>query len=270
MQILVLGMHRSGTSAITRLISMMGAYFGPISIALPADKDNPKGFWERRDVMAINREILRLSGCVWHVVHQWNAHAVQPLPAQLSQHMQSIIQEMDAHPTWVLKDPRFCLTLPLWMPHLRQPLAVLAYRNPLEIAQSLHIRNGMPLEYALPLWEFHTVHAIRAAHALPKIFVSHSAIMQSPVAESRNIYRSLGAAGISNLQLPDEKLIHEFIDPELHRARGGNLPISLSPHQEMIAAMWRGEIPMDNKVDVSPGSLQILERWGAKISGSPL
>ena len=52
MQLLVLGMHRSGTSMVTRLLNMAGAYFGPEGIATEANEENPKGFWERRDVRA--------------------------------------------------------------------------------------------------------------------------------------------------------------------------------------------------------------------------
>ena len=58
MQIIVLGMHRSGTSATARLINMMGAYFGPENISLHKTDDNPKGFWERRDVMRINASLI--------------------------------------------------------------------------------------------------------------------------------------------------------------------------------------------------------------------
>lgn len=265
MQIIVLGMHRSGTSAITRLTAMMGAYFGSDSIALPPDRDNPKGFWERRDMLAANRELMRLSDCAWHVVHPWNASNILPLPAQLTQHMQAIVAELSAHPVSVIKDPRFCLTLPLWLPHMKNPHAVIVYRDPLEIAESLHIRNGMPLEYGLALWEFHTVHAIHAAHALPKIFINHAALMQNPVAETQKLFTSLAA---ESLHMPSEKQITEFIDPRLHRARGKNISLALTAHQETLAAQWRGELPMDSKIQVSQQSLQILERLGSKVSGA--
>lgn len=52
MQLVILGMHRSGTSGVTRLLNMAGAYFGPPGIATDANEENPKGFWERRDVRA--------------------------------------------------------------------------------------------------------------------------------------------------------------------------------------------------------------------------
>ena len=62
MQIVVLGPHRSGTSLVTRLINLMGAYFGDESDAIDTAEDNPKGFWERKDVVAVNDEVLALAG----------------------------------------------------------------------------------------------------------------------------------------------------------------------------------------------------------------
>ena len=54
MQIIVLGMHRAGTSAVTRLINMMGAYLGPNNLLMPASSDNPKGYWERVDIQPVS------------------------------------------------------------------------------------------------------------------------------------------------------------------------------------------------------------------------
>jgi hypothetical protein len=65
MEILVLGMHRSGTSVVARLLNMMGAYFGSESVELPPHPDNPKGFWERQDVLLCIR-LLRSTNCEWY------------------------------------------------------------------------------------------------------------------------------------------------------------------------------------------------------------
>ena len=66
MQILVLGMHRSGTSMVARLLNLMGAYFAPEGVSLGANQENPKGFWERRDLCALNEMVLQSSGADWH------------------------------------------------------------------------------------------------------------------------------------------------------------------------------------------------------------
>ena len=65
MQIFILGMHRSGTSAVARLLNMMGAYFSPEGYELAAREENIKGFWERTDIMELNDAILSASNSSW-------------------------------------------------------------------------------------------------------------------------------------------------------------------------------------------------------------
>ena len=65
MQLIVLGMHRSGTSSVTRLLNLAGAYFGPEGIATDPNAENPKGFWERRDVRAVCDGLLHGGGYDW-------------------------------------------------------------------------------------------------------------------------------------------------------------------------------------------------------------
>ncbi len=71
MQFIVLGMHRSGTSMLTRLINLAGAYVGPEHLLLAPHEENPKGFWERRDTIMVNEAILQLHGCAWYSAAGW-------------------------------------------------------------------------------------------------------------------------------------------------------------------------------------------------------
>ena len=76
MQLIVLGMHRSGTSVLARLLNMMGAYFGSEGISTGANEENPKGFWERRDVRDINDFVLHSVDCDWDRVADFNLNAL--------------------------------------------------------------------------------------------------------------------------------------------------------------------------------------------------
>ena len=66
MQLIVLGMHRSGTSMLMRLLNLMGAYFGPEGISTGANAENPRGFWERRDIRSLNDALLWSKGRDWN------------------------------------------------------------------------------------------------------------------------------------------------------------------------------------------------------------
>jgi len=260
MQIIVLGMHRSGTSAMTRLINMMGAYFGPEGSALPSNEDNPKGFWERRDFVLLNMHLLGARGCSWYDLSGWTATPPKPFDPRLSDGMKTFMLGLDAHRPWVLKDPRLCITLCDWLPLLDTPLVVVASRDPLEIARSLEQREGAPVAYGLALWEHYAVHIVRNAAALPKLFVAHQAVMSSPVTAAQGLYDGLVANGVRRLAMPSEREILGFIEPALHRARRADVTATLTPHQQALDAMLRGERAFDALVEVSAASRDLVKR----------
>src|SRR5512146_569597 len=73
--ILVLGMHRSGTSAVARVLNLCGASLG--GELLPAKEDNERGFWENRAILALHERFLAEVGSSWH--------DLAPLPADWQQ-----------------------------------------------------------------------------------------------------------------------------------------------------------------------------------------
>jgi hypothetical protein len=75
MQILVLGMHRSGTSMVACLLNMMDAYFAPEGVEMPAHPENPKGFWERQGVLLCIR-LLRSTNCEWHRISSFTVDKI--------------------------------------------------------------------------------------------------------------------------------------------------------------------------------------------------
>ena len=68
--IVVLGMHRSGTSLITRSLAAIGANFG--NNLIPPQPDNDKGFWEDSDIIAFNDELLNSCGMTWYSTEPWH------------------------------------------------------------------------------------------------------------------------------------------------------------------------------------------------------
>src|SRR5215207_8974317 len=105
MQLIVLGMHRSGTSSVTRVLNMAGAYFGPEGISTDANEENPKGFWERRDVRNLCDALLQSADADWWKVSGFD---LDRIPAEArDQHIaefRRLILQLDAHRPWVLKE----------------------------------------------------------------------------------------------------------------------------------------------------------------------
>ena len=220
MQIFVLGMHRSGTSVATRLLNMMGAYFGPEGGSTGANEENPKGFWERRDVRKINDAVLHGSGADWFRLGDFQ---VDTIPAevreQFDQDAKRVLLELDAHRPWVLKEPRFCVLMPLWLPLLETPVVVHCFRRPIEIALSLRHRNQLPIHTGLAVWERYTLDALTATASVPSVVIRHADVMKDPVGTSRELLAQLQALGVTGLRQPSDREILGFVDPSLYRQK---------------------------------------------------
>jgi len=220
MQILIFGMHWSGTSMLARSLNMMGAYFGPEGASTGANQQNPKGFWERRDVRRTSDRLLQASGADWDRVGDFS---IEKIPQEELQHVQeeirSIVLELDAHRPWFVKEPRLCLLFPVWRPLLGMPVCVHIYRHPLEVALSLRERNGFSIPLGLALWERYTLAAFAATAGVPRVLVSHAKLLESPVETLQSLAAQLTERGVRGLREPAEAEIKVFVCPELHHHR---------------------------------------------------
>ncbi|MEZ5583661.1 MAG: hypothetical protein R3F37_13730 [Candidatus Competibacteraceae bacterium] len=142
--LLVLGMHRSGTSALTRVLNLLGARL-PQNL-LPEQKDNEMGFWESRDLMVLHNKILQSAGSVWDDWRRFNMRWFNsPEADHYRGHLADYLSRNSECSLFVIKDPRICRLLPFWLQVLEEcgvtPLGVIPVRNPLEVAASLKLRN---------------------------------------------------------------------------------------------------------------------------------
>lgn len=221
MQLIVLGMHRSGTSAVSRLLNMMGAYFSPPDQVLPPTEANPKGFWERKDVLRLHERMLEQLEMSWDDIGAFREDALTPKVTQIfEQEARAILYGLDAHRPWFLKDPRMCLLLPFWRPLLEIPVCVYVYRTPLQVAHSLQkVRSDFSLNFGVALWEKYNAHALDNSRDMPRIFIAHEALMENPLATVEKLYHDLQALEVQGLRMPTQREIEAFIDPALYRQR---------------------------------------------------
>jgi hypothetical protein len=180
--VIVLGMHRSGTSAVAGTAVRLG--LAPPRRMLPPSPDNPAGFYEPVSVSALNDLLLNAVGCSWHDclsldLDQFHDEAV----AQAFDMTAGIVREEygDA-PAFVLKDPRLCLTLPVWLPALRaagaEVAVLLVIRHPVEVMRSLFRRDQLPDSAAAPLWLHHMLEAERNTRALPRAVIGYDDLLR--------------------------------------------------------------------------------------------
>ncbi|WP_439595222.1 sulfotransferase family protein [Falsiroseomonas sp.] len=180
--VLVLGMHRSGTSALTRVLSLHGLSL-PARVMNPA-RDNPRGFWESAEVAALNDRILAAAGSRYDDPHPL-PEGLLPEPAReefIAEALAMLATEFPGTAPFVLKDPRICRLLAVWLPALSRfgaaPLALLPVRNPLEVARSLEVREAMPKRQALGLWLSHVLAAERDSRGLPRAVLHYDDLLR--------------------------------------------------------------------------------------------
>lgn len=255
MQIIVLGMHRAGTSAVTGLINLMGAYLTPAEQLLPATPDNPKGYWERIDVLQLHEFVLEQLDADWDRVSAIDLERISPkLRETFMQRARGILQDLDSHRPWVMKDPRLCLLLPLWRPLLDAPVCVHVARHPLAVARSLAKRDGFPLHFGIALWEHYNAHALHVSSGLPRFSVCYEQFMAQPVETVRALCQRLQYRGVQALHIPAEREIHAFLEGDLQHHRihdAENDPQWLTQQQILLWQALR-----ESRFDIDQGILE--------------
>lgn len=179
--VLILGMHRSGTSALTRVINLLG--FNLPRNLIPASQHNVKGFWETQALADFHDWILESAGSYWHDWSKFNPDwYASPLFARACEELKTILlAEFGSSDFIVIKDPRICRLLPLWLSVLSdlqiEPAAIIPIRNPLEIASSLRQRDAFVDKKTLLLWLRHVLDAEQGSRDLPRAFCSYEGLL---------------------------------------------------------------------------------------------
>jgi hypothetical protein len=200
--VLLLGMHRSGTSAATRALNLCGV---PVpDDLLPPMPDNPDGFWEPRSVVLLHDQALALAGSSWRDPRpfppDWFDGA--DAAAMRARLWETIGPELDRKRRLLVKDPRLCRLLPLWRRMCADNAAplhcILTARNPLDVADSLRRRDAMPPADALLLWLRHVLEAERNSRGLPRGFMTYDQLMRDGAVTIRR------AAAAADVVLPPD------------------------------------------------------------------
>lgn len=219
----VLGMHRSGTSVVSRLLNILGVYLGPEhSMSNPA-ADNPKGHWEHHPISLVNDEILSRFGGRWDepaaFPHGWFR---APEVADLKDKGRELLADFAGQALWGWKDPRTCLTLPFWLDLVGPIRYVLPVRNPCEVVASLQRRNAMSAEKAERLWLAHVHASLTHTSGQRRLFVFYDDIMNDCATELARMAAFVGrpdapedpAVGKAAADFLEETLCHHRLSME--------------------------------------------------------
>lgn len=190
--VVVIGMHRSGTSVVTRGLRVLGVDLG--DRLMPASPGiNEKGFWEDLDLHALSEDLLGHLGRTWHDVTPIPEAALTGSGAApyVSRAVDLLRDKMRESRLFGFKDPRTARLLPFWRRVFEvlgvEASYVIALRHPNSVADSLAARNGFDAEKSHRLWLQHMAASLQGSAGRLRVVVSYDRLMDDPAGQLQRI-----------------------------------------------------------------------------------
>lgn len=194
----LVGMHRSGTSMVAKVLHRAGLNLGPESALMPPAEENPEGFFEHLEFVRLNDEILNAAGAGWDCPPASNFDWESSELDWLRERARALADTLSDRVPWGWKDPRTTLSLPFWESVLG-PLSVIAVvRNPLEVVTSLHRRNGFSVALSLTLWRIYAERLLQFTAPVSRLVTHYDAYFTRPDQEIDRITAFIGLATSAN------------------------------------------------------------------------
>jgi len=173
---IISGMHRSGTSLVARLLYEAGADMGDSATFYRGDKWNPDGYYEQPEVHRIN---MRLINGWWGKLAYFKLPGTETIMRRAGRIRGDIGRMAAKYKDKVVKETRFCLTLPAWLAHgARVDRMLICLRDPVAVAASLKRRNWITTNLAYQLWLEHNNRLLAERPAeIPIWFVNYANLL---------------------------------------------------------------------------------------------
>jgi lipopolysaccharide biosynthesis protein len=233
--VVVVGMHRSGTSGVTELLARNGGDLGDPAQLMPATEFNPHGYFENNSLSAYNDAMLALvHGSTW-----WAPPGIEDVRRQAEGFVASARREWRVRrPAGtagfpLVKDPRMSLLLPVWRPVIGQDaLFVVCIRDSLAVARSLLARDQMELHVGLALWEAYNISLLAGLSGAKAVFVGVDELALSAESRATLVHQVREATGQPRLDEVDDPFDPDLIgsavdaDEQLQHLSGSQLRLA--------------------------------------------
>lgn len=260
--VVILGMHRSGTSVVAQMIHALGVYAGQPNELQPPDMFNPTGYWEYREAVQLNGEILEELGATWYDMADADLSRLTDVQrADYVARARSVVQSLMGRGPFLLKDPRMAALLPLWREVLQTPVFVIAWRDPMAVARSLATRDKQPLLRSLAAWEHHYRSLLRDTEGLPRLLVSYEDLLADPKRVAHELNAALTELGIEGLSIPSDDRLAQIVNLDFNRSgpRAQAEETLLTEDQRaLLAALRSGAVLHETVAPPSARTLTLL------------
>ncbi|HXP87440.1 MAG TPA: glycoside hydrolase family 99-like domain-containing protein [Bryobacteraceae bacterium] len=268
-------MHRGGTSAIARGLETIGVHLG--DNLLPAGADNPKGFWEDVECIALNEELLaQVRSAYDRLGLAWRFSEPDPAISALKLRAVQLIKRKIAEHAgvWGFKDPRTSRLVPFWREVVETcgctASYVIALRNPLSVALSFEKRNQIPAEKCYFLWLQHMLPAVLETTGSRRAVVDYDLLMDAPVEQLSRLASRLGLEFTAQSRSAAQAYQEEFLERGLRHtefavsdlAVDSRVPEDVIAVHGLLSSAARDEVDLD-----APGIVEKFNAVNSRLRG---
>ncbi|MEI6337473.1 MAG: hypothetical protein WCQ57_02680 [Verrucomicrobiota bacterium] len=269
--IIVLGMHRAGTSAITRSLQVLGARLG--DQFCDPQEDNPKGFWEDKDLMDLNVEMFDSLGMAWNRLTPITKEEVATLMERgfLEKAHGFLNKKLGRGGIVALKHPGTAKIFPFWKEAFARCECEVNYlltvRHPLSVAKSLARRDGIQKCYGTLMWLAHVIPSLSVPKGSRALVTDYDLFMSNPTSELGRI------AHCFQLEVKPGELksyLDEFLDSGLRHSSFVLSDLETDPDlPSLVSEVYRGlrDLASDRVRLEDSKSVDMIHRWAAEFEG---
>ena len=268
--ILVLGMHRSGTSVIARALQELGVELGNELLSAHAD-ENPRGYFEDVPLLEISDSVLAELGMRWDSLRliepsEWDRPALHELELKAAETLRSRFGDVGV---WGFKNPRTARLLPFWQRVMarvgREDSYVLAIRNPLSVARSLKRRNGFVPVKSYLLWLLHMTEAVMHSQGKSLVCIDFDRLLAQPASELSRLSNALEIPGSQENGVDAEAFSKAFLDSQFRNSKFEVEDLELDSDLSLLARKAFGLLHAFSRDQANPSRVQ-LQRAFARFS----
>lgn len=246
--VIVLGMHRSGTSALAGALSTLGVHMGRTLVSA-VEGENDRGFWENKPLVEIHDRLLGSLRTSWDDVRPLPEGWLQmPEVAGFRNEIVRVLQnECLTVPYWGVKDPRLCRLMPLWfkvLETLEIPCVfVLIHRDPLEVSLSLKRRDSFDDVKSGLLWIDHNLQAEKWTRGRPRVLISYAQLLSDPDKTTKKIANVIGDDFVECVEQGIDA-VKTFLSPRLrhHTQQIAGTDSTFGAYQSLVANTYQALI----------------------------
>lgn len=266
--LVVLGPHRSGTSALAGFLAKLGGDL-PKSL-LPPTAANAKGYFESQKVMQFNDRLLADLGSRWDDIRSLDPRLLgKRLDNYFHEAVQILKDEFQDARLPILKDPRICRLVTFWRDACQKtghaPVFIHTHRNPLETALSLEKRDALPIELGLLVWQRHVMDAEAATRSEKRVFTTYESLLSNPSIERSRIEAVAGPVFYHDEPLISQE-VEQFLQLDLRHETRSPADLHLSDQvPEVVRKTFRimDDLAKDATV---PEDLDCLEKLRVNLN----